>query len=443
MTEGKDIDKVINANPTKEFFISMLTRDIDLQPAIAELVDNSLDGAKKFRCSSSIPCSIEIKFSKDEFSIKDTCGGMSIDEAKNYCFRFGRPSDKNEENRVKTIGVFGIGMKRALFRLGKSFHIKSITKTESFTVDVDVDEWVSKNDVDWSFNFTDMRRNEENCDEECGTEITVTKLYPTISASFSNPYFISNFIEYIKIRSSTLKELNVSMVVNKENIEYADEKIIFDDEFIPFVKNYMLDNVNIRIMAACARMGQPKKSGWYVFCNGRMVLCADQSEITGWGTNSIPLHHASHAAFRGYVFFESEDLNKLPWNTMKTGVDTSSKYFRSALAEMNKATKEFIVFRNRLDEVIQSNESLSLEAIFERREISIFDPEIINFQKSNHEYSFPNDFQPPEKPLTNVSFKIEKERAELAKEYFLEKTNGKMGRKVFDYFYEREIEDDE
>lgn len=36
----------VNANPTKEFFISMLTRDIDIRAAILELIDNSIDGAK-------------------------------------------------------------------------------------------------------------------------------------------------------------------------------------------------------------------------------------------------------------------------------------------------------------------------------------------------------------------------------------------------------------
>ena len=39
----------VNANPTKEFFISMLTRDVDIKAAILELIDNSIDGAKRLR----------------------------------------------------------------------------------------------------------------------------------------------------------------------------------------------------------------------------------------------------------------------------------------------------------------------------------------------------------------------------------------------------------
>ena len=42
-------NKKVDASPTKSFFIYMLTRDIDVRPAIVELIDNSIDGAKKIR----------------------------------------------------------------------------------------------------------------------------------------------------------------------------------------------------------------------------------------------------------------------------------------------------------------------------------------------------------------------------------------------------------
>lgn len=41
--------RTINANPTKEFFVNMLVRDIQLKQAVIELIDNSIDGAKRIR----------------------------------------------------------------------------------------------------------------------------------------------------------------------------------------------------------------------------------------------------------------------------------------------------------------------------------------------------------------------------------------------------------
>lgn len=438
-----DKEKIIDANPTKDFFISMLTRDIDLKPAIAELVDNSLDGARRFRSKTNEQCSISIIYDKERFEIIDTCGGMSIKAAKEYCFRFGRPSDEEENDGIKTIGVFGIGMKRALFRLGREFYIKSVTPTEHFIIKVDVDEWIKDKSSDWSFTFDEMNSEETNELNICGTSIIVSKLYPAISNWFTNPYFEADFMEYLRRRSSTLKELNVSLAVNKNNVEYADEKILYDDNFCPKIKIIEIDNVHIKVMAACAKMGQLRKSGWYVFCNGRMVLYANRDETTGWGTDSVPLHHASHAAFRGYVFFESEDMEKLPWNTTKTGVDTSSKYYRVALKEMIGATKEFIEFRKKIDTVIDAEAGITAESIFDYNEVSIFDARIIRLLETDHKYVFPTTFPIPEKPKTSVSFKVEKEKAERVKNYLGVRNNVTMGEKIFNYYYEREIEEDE
>ena len=42
-------EKIVDASPTKEFFIYMITRDIQTNAAIVELVDNAIDGAKRLR----------------------------------------------------------------------------------------------------------------------------------------------------------------------------------------------------------------------------------------------------------------------------------------------------------------------------------------------------------------------------------------------------------
>ena len=39
--------EVLNGAPTKRFFVSMLPRDIELDDAILDLVDNSVDGAMR------------------------------------------------------------------------------------------------------------------------------------------------------------------------------------------------------------------------------------------------------------------------------------------------------------------------------------------------------------------------------------------------------------
>ncbi|MDQ7832758.1 MAG: hypothetical protein RDU30_13570, partial [Desulfovibrionaceae bacterium] len=59
-TEGSD-RYIAKAEPTKSFFIDMLVRDIPLQRAIIDVIDNSIDAALSQSASSN---------SFDKFSIE-------------------------------------------------------------------------------------------------------------------------------------------------------------------------------------------------------------------------------------------------------------------------------------------------------------------------------------------------------------------------------------
>lgn len=73
----------IDAKPTKEFFITMLTRDIPLNRAILDLIDNSVDAANSLMINEKLQdlsnFRIDIKLSKDEFNISDNCGGFDLE----------------------------------------------------------------------------------------------------------------------------------------------------------------------------------------------------------------------------------------------------------------------------------------------------------------------------------------------------------------------------
>src|SRR5438067_1777019 len=103
-------ESVIDAMPTKELFIDMLTRDISLIPAIIDLVDNSADGAKKDKGDGSLEDFwARLSIAPREFKLSDNCGGISVETAKKYAFRFGRPSGAPFVKH--SVGQFGVGMK--------------------------------------------------------------------------------------------------------------------------------------------------------------------------------------------------------------------------------------------------------------------------------------------------------------------------------------------
>ena len=120
----------INGRPTKEFFVHMITRDITIRDAILDLLDNSVDGASKIQPDDFSGLFIKLNISEDEFVLEDNCGGFSLEIAQKYAFRFGRPSDT--VTLGKTIGRFGVGMKRALFKMGAKFEVESKSEKDHF-----------------------------------------------------------------------------------------------------------------------------------------------------------------------------------------------------------------------------------------------------------------------------------------------------------------------
>ena len=121
-----DKSSIINAAPTKELFISMLIRDVTLRDAIGDLLDNSIDGALRLRPNGEyqgLGVDIKLDTERGVFTITDNCGGIPVSVARDYAFRFGRP-DFEAQYTQHSVGVFGIGMKRALFKLGILYRTK-------------------------------------------------------------------------------------------------------------------------------------------------------------------------------------------------------------------------------------------------------------------------------------------------------------------------------
>jgi len=137
---------VIDVSPTKEFFISVITRDVTLADAINDLVDNCIDGARRLRPDGNYQgLTIEMELTDTQFTIMDNCGGIPYDVAYQYAFKFGRAAGAPSTDG--SIGKFGVGMKRALFKMGSAFELQSTSENSKFKVNVDVEKWKRLTDI--------------------------------------------------------------------------------------------------------------------------------------------------------------------------------------------------------------------------------------------------------------------------------------------------------
>jgi Histidine kinase-, DNA gyrase B-, and HSP90-like ATPase len=348
-------DKRVDAEPTKEFFVSMLVRDIELHDAVIDLLDNSVDGARRTRPGGDYTgLEVVVRMSAEEFIITDNCGGIPVDVAKRYAFRFGR--DPGRPMNEHTIGQFGVGMKRTLFKLGQRFEITSKTVDDSFTLDVDVDEW--RRDPRWDFWLETLARNESRESSETGTTIRVTRLNEQVSGDMTNDRWLNRLRSDARLKHRLAINKGLNIVINDDRLAAQTLALKESESLKPvrFVKEYPDESapVKLTILAGISE-NDSQAAGWYVFCNDRLVLGPDRTAATVWeggGRHTrgpIPAYHDQYSAFRGYVMFDCDDAARLPWTTTKKGVDADSPIWRDARQTMKDLTRPIIDFLNELD----------------------------------------------------------------------------------------------
>lgn len=368
---------LINANPTKKFFIDMLTRDIGLIDCILDLTDNSIDsiinktgfnpmkGLFKKERTRLNKYEISINFSGEEFIINDNSGGMGIEEIRHNAFRFGVGTEKN---RKKGLSVYGIGMKRAFLKIGKNILFESTDAKNTTRVEIDVNEWMKKPN-EWVFSGKVMDKREGAI---AGTKIKITNLNEQVLFNFSNISFENKLLEKIGEVYGIFISNGLTIKINNKKVEPLIPNIATSKELKPAIETFEKDGVRVKIIVGVSPEKYKEMNGWYIFCNGRLILSGDKTEKTGWGSE-LRRFHPSTNRFLGFVYIESSNVNSLPWTTTKDGVDIDSTLYQYILKEMVKIAKPIIASLVRqytsdaamgdFRKILKETKEISLEAL--------------------------------------------------------------------------------
>lgn len=310
-------------------------------------------------------------------------------------------------------------------------------------MDVNVDTWKNESNTDehgreiWEFEFSELKENVDFEIRDYGTIITVSPLHENIAAEFGLQNFINRLMETIETAHQKAIEKGLEIEVNGIPLRYRLSTLLKSERLKPIFKeiNKIIDNSNISIKIY-AGISDAKliDAGWYIFCNERLILKADKSQITGWQEEidgiKIPKSHYQFSRFRGYVYFDSDNANLLPWNTTKNGVDVESALFQSTKLEMINAMRPIIDFLNELDNE-KDTESTALKNIVESAKSeklsTITASEIFVYPKT----PYLENKKPKE---TRISYTVPIEQFDIAKELLQAKSNKEVGEKTFSYY---------
>ena len=365
----------VNARPVKSFFVDMLTRDIELVDAILDLLDNCVDGIlrQKGKESGETPYKgfwAEIQFDENSFSISDNCGGIPWN-LHEYAFRMGK-EDRDRDSNLPTIGVYGIGMKRAIFKIGQECSILTQNKDDCYEVKITSD-WIQKpNDWELPVSGSSERKKED------GTTIVISKLNGGITTHFgeNSKNFDSQLTKKVKTHYAFILEKGFQVKINGNVVEAKTTRLIFDDTgsgdsvIKPYIFKAKDDGVDIFLCVGFKesipsqeevseeqrkRRFSSAEAGWTIICNDRAVLYHDRTELTGWGDTRVPRYHTQFIAIAGIVEFKSDNAANLPTTTTKRGINASLPLYLQVRRRMIEGMRMFTNYTNKWKE--RSNES--------------------------------------------------------------------------------------
>jgi hypothetical protein len=360
----------VDASPVKSFFVHMLTRDIGLEEAILDLLDNCVDGilrsdnsGKKTKPYAGFHA--EIEFKKDSFMISDNCGGIPW-KLHDYAFRMGRVADGTAPV-AGAVGVYGIGMKRAIFKMGERCLISTQNGPHNYEVEIKP-EWVT-DEKEWRI---PVRAADKSMSED-GTTIIVGDLYPHIRKKFTEDAesFKSRLYDMVATHYAFIIDKGFQVKINNGIVKPRPTKLVFNKgragtrgpRIQPYIfKTRTEEGVEVFLAVGFTRPipsqdevtdEQEEKTyssleaGWTVLCNDRAVLFCDRTELTGWGEANVPRYHTQFIAISGIVEFKSADASKLPTTTTKRGIDLSSRLYLQVKNKMREGMRIFTDYTNK------------------------------------------------------------------------------------------------
>jgi hypothetical protein len=356
-------------------------------------------------------------------------------------FTFGHSKLGAAELTERGLGAYGIGLKRAIFKMGNSFRVDSSQNSSGFRVEDDLREWLKRDDTieEWRFPLSQLPMKTLSCPRH-GTRIEVSDLHDNIKQLAKREDFVENLKRVISRTYSFFLSRYANIEVNSKPVEPIEVPIGTAEGYEPATEAYVDEGVNVRLRAGLAPKGprgewQMDRAGWYVLCNGRVVVTADKTSLTGWGAGILPQFHSSKGrGFVGLALFAAENPLMLPWTTTKRGLNRESPVYLRARNRMQSVARPVYSY-------LESLYSSADDASAEEREAA---KEVEQGSAKDLFEEGPSEFKPPRRrrasDQVSVQFRVHKRKLQAVREHLGRRTMaaGEIGKYALDYLIENE-----
>lgn len=345
---------------------STLTKDITPSEALFDLVDNSVDAARRMVETSDVdeyglPVSykgfvVRLHVGRKHVFLSDNCGGIDDKELSRRVFVTGKPSHQSFG-----IGGFGIGLKRALFRLGTKYILRSDTGAATATN-------MSFTRADLGTVTSDLTGHRVPSTGRPRFVIAISRLASGVEHHLSAGRASGELLRSLSRRYGIFISKGLKILLNGVLVP-SFQPSLRDDGLVPLQSTNLLAENGVSIFIDAGMHSETRllgeldykpsiaktltdQYGWYFVCNDRIVRVASHEPELGWTTK----WHQEYYGFLGWVRFVAENPEDLPWDTKKTLIDPNSISFRAISAMLQEFAEQFKIDNKRARAAVRKPE---------------------------------------------------------------------------------------
>jgi hypothetical protein len=313
----KEIDE-IDATPSKRLFLSIIA-DYDLNRSICELVDNALDVWVRAKKAKDIAIRSRLDKGQQIITVEDNAGGLPRAELR---YVVG-PGQTGASPTDETIGIFGVGTKRAVVALSQDIKITTRYVSEpTYQVDFD-DQWLA--DDDWKLPVYEV-----DAVDKGTTIVELQKLRMAItdeSIGHLRDHLGATYAKFLSDRRISIS-LNGTPIAPQFFESWSYPPKYTPRKYTGILKTEDNRNVRVEVIAGLTKESSPAAGeyGVYFYCNDRLIARGLKTFEVGFTKGLAGLPHPKVSLTRVLVSLNG-DARSMPWNSSKSDVSTKHEVF--------------------------------------------------------------------------------------------------------------------
>ncbi|MFN0256629.1 ATP-binding protein [Pedobacter ureilyticus] len=310
----------IDAIPSKRIYLSIIA-DYHTKIALCELIDNAIDNWSFNLKKNNLTIKVELNIHQQLVRVTDNSGGIQESEMHLIV----SPGNSKNTAAENTIGLFGVGSKRAVVALSEDIRIYSRYKRDK-TILVEIDDAWIKDDTTWDLPIYEVDKIAENT-----TIIELNKLRDPLKEEDIDELSIYIGTTYAMF----FKDSKFEILLNGKKINpIIFDKWSFPPGYEPKDFSGEIDfgadgKINLEILGGLTTSGEPSggEYGAYFYCNKRLVAKAYKGPEVGYRPLKIGNPHPSNSLARVIVKINGP-ANLMPWNSSKSDINPKHPAFK-------------------------------------------------------------------------------------------------------------------